>query len=572
MIAAIYGRKSTDQSDTAEDAKSITRQGEGGRAFAAARGWAVDERYVILDDDISGAEFTKRPGYMRLLNALKSKPPFDVLIVMSTDRLGREQFEMGYGLKQLAQAGVKVYSYLDGREIKMESAIDKFMLSAMNFAAEIEREKAAQRVSDALLRKARNGYVCGGRCFGYINVVVNGPDGRRSHVDREIHREQALIVVRIFVMCANGMGVKAIAKALNAERVPSPEPQRGRPSAWAPSSVRAVLYRDAYRGIYVYNATKQSDAWGQQTCQDRPETEVIRTPVPHWRIVSDDIWNAAHRRLDAAGAIYLRNTNGQVWGRPPSELASKYLLSGKLRCACCGASMTVRSGASGKKRFYYYVCASYDTRGRSICSNSLLLPLPGADEEIIGKMTSLLDADVVQGAIDDAVELLRADQVGDGARREGLRREIEVNTAEQARFVEAIAAGGDIAALTAALKAREHRRMILQHELDAVDAQQLSDFDSSASARELRRRVDEWRGLVQRNTPIARQVLDRLLADRIAWTPRRDEGIYEYSGRLQLDRLLSGIVLTEDRRKANVSKLLMSTEGMASPAGFEPAF
>ena len=205
-------------------------------------------------------------------------------------------------------------------------------------------------------------------------------------------------------MCAAGMGVKAIAKALNPEGVPSPRPQRGRPRAWAPSSVRAVLHRDVYRGVYVYNATKQSDAWGQRTCEKRPDQEVVRTPAPHWRIVSDDLWNAAHRRLDAAGAVYLRGTAGQVWGRPPSELASKYLLSGKLRCACCGASMTVRSRAHGKKRFYYYVCASYDTRGKSVCSNSLLLPLNGADEEIVGKLSSLLDPDVVQGAIEDAVD------------------------------------------------------------------------------------------------------------------------------------------------------------------------
>ena len=284
--------------------------------------------------------------------------------------------------------------------------------------------------------------------------------------------------------------------------------------------------------------------------------DVVRTDVPGWRIVSDDLWDAAHRRLQAAAEIYLRGTKGQVWGRPPSELASKYLLSGKLRCACCGASMTVRSRSHGGRRFYYYICSSFDSEGKSVCSNSFLLPLTGADEEIIGKMSSLLDADVVQGAIEDAVEMLRAGQDGQGARRDALRHEIEVNVTEQARLVEAVASGSDIPALAAALKARELRRAQLQRELDAVDARErLTAFDSAATARELRRRVDEWHGLVRRNTPIARQVLDRLLADRITWTPRRDDGIYEYAGRLQFDRLLTGIVRTEDRRKPKVSRL-----------------
>jgi hypothetical protein len=206
---------------------------------------------------------------------------------------------------------------------------------------------------------------------------------------------------------------------------------------------------------------------------------------------------------------------------------------------------------------------SYDTRGKSVCSNSLLLPLNGADEEIVGKMSSLLDPDVVEGAIEDALELLRAGQAGHGARREALRHEIEVNVTEQARLVEAVASGSGIAALTAALKEREQRRAQLQRELDAVEC--LTAFDSAATARELRRRVDEWRGLVQRNTPIPRQVLDRLLADRICWTPRRDEGVYEYRSRLHYDRLLAGIVPIEKRGKPS-EMIEIVTEGMASPS------
>jgi site-specific DNA recombinase len=574
VIAAIYARKSTEQNGVADEAKSVSRQIEQARAFAALHGWTIDEIHVYIDDAISGAEFTKRPGYMRLLNALKPRRRFDVLIVSEVSRLGREQFEVGYGLKQLAQAGVRVYSYLDGREIAMESATDKFLLSAVNFAAEIEREKTRQRVSDAMLRKAKSGHVCGGSCFGYANVVVNGPDGRRSHVDRVVDPDQAAVVRRIFEMCAAGLGVKRIAKNLNAEGVAAPRPQRGRPRAWAPSSVRSVLHREAYRGIYVYNATKQSDAWGQRTLEKRPEGEIVRVSVPHWRIAEDGLWHAAHRRLDAAAQVYLRGTNGQVWGRPPSELTSKYLLSGKLRCACCGASMTVRSRAQSGKRFYYYACASYDTRGKHVCGNSLLLPMKGAHDEIIGKVSSLLDPETVEGALADAVEALRAGFSGEETRREALRRDIETAVAEQGRLVEAIARTNDIGVLTQALKDRERRRAHLQQELAALDARdQLKSFDSPAVARELRRRVKEWRGLVQRNTPIARQVLDRLLADRIAWTPRPDEGVYEYAGRLHLDRLLAGIVATEHgaRQKRTLESVAV-TEGGTSPTGFEPVF
>jgi hypothetical protein len=53
---------------------------------------------------------------------------------------------------------------------------------------------------------------------------------------------------------------------------------------------------------------------------------------------------------------------------------------------------------------------------------------------------------------------------------------------------------------------------------------------------------------VRRQTSIARQVLDRVLGERIAWTPRCEQHEYAYRGRLKFDRLLSGIVFTEGWR------------------------
>ena len=81
MIAAIYARKSTDQSDVADEAKSVTRQVEHATAYAERKGWTVDPRFVFVDDAKSGADFTTRDGLNRLLAALGRKAPFDVLVI-----------------------------------------------------------------------------------------------------------------------------------------------------------------------------------------------------------------------------------------------------------------------------------------------------------------------------------------------------------------------------------------------------------------------------------------------------------------------------------------------------------
>src|ERR671922_535629 len=186
MIAAIYARKSTEQSGVADEQKSVTRQIEHARAYAAAKGWTVDDAHVYVDDGISGAEFANRPGFLRLMNALqpgknglRENPIFQLLVMSEESRLGREAIETAYALKQIITAGVRVFFYLEDRERTLDSPTDKIMMSLTAFADELEREKARQRTYDAMVRKARAGHVTGGRVFGYDNVRTGS-----GHVER----------------------------------------------------------------------------------------------------------------------------------------------------------------------------------------------------------------------------------------------------------------------------------------------------------------------------------------------------------------------------------------------------
>src|SRR5918995_1789815 len=172
MLTAIYARKSTDQSGVADEAKSVTRQIAHATAYAERHGWTVPEACIFVDDGISGAEFANRPGFVRLMASLKPRPPFQVLIMSEESRLGRESIETAYALKQLISAGVRVFFYLEDRERKLDSPIEKAMLALQTMADEMEREKARQRMVDTMVRKARSGHVTGGKCFGYDNVEL----------------------------------------------------------------------------------------------------------------------------------------------------------------------------------------------------------------------------------------------------------------------------------------------------------------------------------------------------------------------------------------------------------------
>lgn len=85
-----YVRKSNDQHDRSEDVKSVATQKDLVTAFAASRGWALDEKYVFSDDGITGALFAERPGLQAPLAATRTTPvPFMKLIVVEQSRLGR---------------------------------------------------------------------------------------------------------------------------------------------------------------------------------------------------------------------------------------------------------------------------------------------------------------------------------------------------------------------------------------------------------------------------------------------------------------------------------------------------
>src|SRR5687767_5888385 len=155
MIAAIYARKSTEQL-VADEQKSVARQVDHARQYAARKGWTVDEACIFVDDGISGAEFARRPGFVRLMNALKPRPPFQVLIMSEESRLGREAIETAYALKQIVVAGVRVFFYLEDRERTLKSAIEKGMLTLQGVSDELEREKASLRSKDKGSQQARD--------------------------------------------------------------------------------------------------------------------------------------------------------------------------------------------------------------------------------------------------------------------------------------------------------------------------------------------------------------------------------------------------------------------------------
>src|SRR5262249_44884995 len=153
---------------------------------------------------------------------------------------------------------------------------DKMLTAIRAGADEAHREQTSERVHEAHARLAKSGRVVGGRVFGYRNRVIYRGEDRdgnplRSHVEREINEAEAAVVRRIFQLYDQGEGMKRIAQQLRSEHAVAPKPfVRKDPtkvlpvSGWSPSTVRAILRRDLYRGAVVWNKSrKRPVTWGQ---------------------------------------------------------------------------------------------------------------------------------------------------------------------------------------------------------------------------------------------------------------------------------------------------------------------
>ncbi len=556
MIAAIYARKSTEQNGVSDEQKSVARQVEHAKAYAKSKGWTVPEQYMFVDDGVSGAEFGKRrPGLIGLMNALKPTPPFQILIMSEESRLGRDRIKTEYHLQDIIEAGVRVFYYLSDHEARMDDATSSFMQSVKLYAAQVEREKAQQRAYDAMVSKAKAGHVTGGKVFGYDNVVVTGLDGKRSHVELRINAAEAEVVRKIFHLYVAGHGFETIAKLLNKESAPCPRARPiTKPGGWVSSSVRTILLRRLYHGEQVWGCTKKRLPSGVKRPQRRPEKDWLTIDVKHLQIVPDALWQDAQNRLQNVRNMYLRATNGHLFGRPTNGHESPYLLTGFTACAHCGGSVYVRSRSHGHRRAFHYACTTHYQRGPEICSERLLLPVPLVDRAVLTAIEQdVLNPAVVARALEKAIQHLQLDREDPDERRELLTKELRHIEAELARLTAAIAAGGSLSTLLAAVQERESRRVKVQAELAMLDGVPITAFDVEMAEQELRGYLKDWSSLTSRHPAQTRQILRKLLPSRIRLS-HDDDGTYRFSGEAAVGRMISGMLGNQRGKLSGVPK------------------
>jgi len=356
-IAGIYVRLSNDD-ERAGESVSIENQRLLLTKYVEEQGWELREIYI--DDGWSGTNFD-RPALQRMLRDAREKR-INLIIVKDLSRLGRNYIEVGRLTDEtLPELGCRFIALNDSVDTL---AGENDMMVYKNLFNEFFSRDTSKKVRAVKKACARSGKYMGTYApYGYLKSPAN------KHVlipDEEL----APIVKNIFEMRGQGKGFRAIACALNEDKVPSPKEvyyrRAGRANPcnnnhlWNEVTVKKIIRNEVYIGHMVQGKVG-TKSYKSRKIVNKPEEEWIRVENTHPPLIDPKTWDIVCALDDKK--------------YKPRETASGNgnMFGGLLKCADCGYGMRYHAEKGVRKdgspyQYISYQCSNYARSGKHACS------------------------------------------------------------------------------------------------------------------------------------------------------------------------------------------------------------
>ena len=302
MKAVIYARYSSDN----QREESIEGQVRECIAFAERKGYTVIHTYI--DRALSGTRADNRPEFQQMISDSTLRE-FQYVIVWKIDRFSRDKFDSVKYKYALKSSGVSVISATEPIDGSPEG---QMMESVFEGISVYYIKDLAQKTSRGMTENAIKGKFNGGTLtFGYT-------------IDENHHFQldpvNAPIVLDVFTRYSEGETIRSILDDINSKMS-----NNGRKFTY--HFLNWMLNNRRYLGEYKFQDTINNEA------------------IPP--IVSQELFDKCQHRL---------NVNKHKAGSFKNN-KEKYLLTGKIFCGNCGATISGISGTGKCKSIYrYYKC------------------------------------------------------------------------------------------------------------------------------------------------------------------------------------------------------------------------
>ena len=490
---AIYARYSSDlQSDA-----SIEDQIRLCEKRAEAEGWQVVQSYT--DHGLSGASMM-RPGIQMLMqDAALGK--FTVVIAEAPDRISRDQEDIAGIYKRVTFAGGKIVTLSDGEVSDIHIGLKGTMnaLFLKDLAAKTHRGLSSR------VEKGKSG---GGIAYGFDVVKKFNAGGEPIRGDREINKEQAEVVRRIFQDYARGLSPKKIALQLNEEGIEGPS---GKP--WGPSTIygnrrrgTGIINNELYIGQLIWNRQKfiKDPDTGKRIARLNPKEEWQITDVPHLRIVNQDLWDSVKGRQKAL------DDKLQFWTKQRRRNLFSYLL----KCDCCGGGM---SKVSSER----IDCST--ARNKGSCHNRLTIKQEDLENTILDALKHyLMDKELLKVFCEEHTNHINALRSQRNATIHQLEKELEKLAKGKQKIIEAIKNGIPASEVKEELAQIVARRTEIESILETTEEAPVLLHPNMAFSR-YQKEVNALTAALNREETRAEAAdLLRTLIDKIVLKPKED--------------------------------------------------
>ena len=341
----IYCRLSKDDINVG-DSSSIISQKSMLEKYAKDNGWSVYGCYI--DDGYTGMNYN-RPDFNRMIDDIETGK-INLLLVKDLSRLGRNYLQTGqYTDIYFPDRGVRFIALTDGIDsLNSDNDIAPFR----NILNQLYSTDISKKVRSAVRTKKQKGeYLSNYAPYGYQK---DSQDKNKLVVEEA----GAMVVKRIYDLCASGHGSPYIAKILNSEGVLCPRNHREKLDPkykangqyeWTPETLHGILRSRIYKGDMVqgiYDCAR----FKRIPSKRKPGDEWIITPNTHEAIINDELWHYVQKCLDTRKRV-------QKNGEPQ-------LFNGFIKCADCGYALACASRYGTE----YYSCGLYRRKGLEKCT------------------------------------------------------------------------------------------------------------------------------------------------------------------------------------------------------------
>ena len=301
MKAVIYARYSSDK----QTEQSIDGQLRVCKEYAERNKIEIINEYI--DRALTGTN-DNRPAFLQMINDAQNKS-FEYILVYKLDRFSRNKYDNVVYKHKLAQYGVKVISATEMISDTPEGAV---MEGLLEMFAEMYSKDLSQKVKRGMRESALKGNFMGGTpLYGY--KVEN----KKVVIDEE----KAPAIRYLFEEYANGKSKKQIIAELNKKGYRG---RNGKPLCL--NSFQNNLSNTKYIGVFDNGETQNFNYY--PAIVDKSTFQKVQLKLKE------------HKQKPAT-----------------QKAKTEYLLTGKIFCGHCGASMVGYSGTSKLgKTHHYYAC------------------------------------------------------------------------------------------------------------------------------------------------------------------------------------------------------------------------